>query len=55
VDAIAAVAQELGVTYWEILQDETSVNPSWTGCKVDHKVCADDLPLAEAAQQPNGI
>jgi len=26
VDAIAAVAQELGVTYWEILQDETSVN-----------------------------
>ena len=26
VEAIAAVAQELGVTYWEILQDETSVN-----------------------------
>jgi DNA helicase-2/ATP-dependent DNA helicase PcrA len=26
VDAIAAVAQELGVTFWEILKDETSVN-----------------------------
>jgi len=50
VDAITAVAQELGVTFWEILKTKHQLTPSWTGCEVDHKVCADDLPLAGAAQ-----
>jgi len=50
VDAITAVAQELGVTFWEILKDETSVNTLAGRPEVDHQVCADDLPLAGAAQ-----
>jgi len=45
VDAIAAVAQELGVT-WEILQDETSVNTLAGRLQSRSQSFADDLPLS---------